>query len=51
MDKFVIIKGVDDTHFAPRNVTPWQETTGYATATREQAILMSLRIFNVSEIW
>ncbi len=51
MAKFGIIKGVDPTHFAPRNITSYQEATGYATATREQAILMSLRIFNVSEIW
>ena len=51
MTKFGIISGVGDNKFAPRNITSYQESTGYATATREQAILMSLRIFNVSEIW
>ena len=35
MSKHGIIKGVDDTHFAPIN-----------TATREQAILLALRIYN-----
>ncbi len=35
-----IIKGVGNNSFAPKD-----------TATREQAILMSLRIFKVSEIW
>lgn len=51
MAKFGIINGVGNNKFAPRNITSYQEATGYATATREQAILMSLRIFNVSEIW
>ncbi len=50
MTKLGIIKGIDSTHFAPKNVTARQEAEGYATATREQAILMSLRIFNISEI-
>lgn len=51
MAKFGIIKGVDETHFAPKNSTEWQEAVGYATATREQALIMALRIFNVSEMW
>lgn len=51
MAKFGIIKGVDETHFAPKNLTSRQEAEGYATATREQAVLMSLRIFKLSELW
>lgn len=51
MAKFGIIKGVDETHFAPKNSTEWQEAVGYATATREQALIMALRIFNISEMW
>jgi len=51
MTKFGIIKGIDETHFAPRNTTAQQEAEGYATATREQAIALSLRIFKSSELW
>ncbi len=51
MTKFGIINGIDETHFAPRNTTPQQEAEGYATATREQAIALSLRIFKSSELW
>ncbi len=51
MTKFGIIKGIDDTHFAPKNTTSAQEAMGYAMATREQAIALSLRIFKLSDIW
>ena len=51
MTKFGIIKGIDDTHFAPKNTTSAQEAAGYAMATREQAIALSLRIFKVSDMW
>lgn len=51
MAKFGIIKGVDETHFAPKNSTEWQKAVGYATATRELALIMALRIFNVSAMW
>lgn len=50
MAKMGIIKGVDDTHFAPQNITPEQEAQGYATATREQAIALSLRIYKLSDM-
>ncbi len=40
------IKGVDSTHFAPKNTTAYHEAIGYAMATREQAIAISLRILN-----
>lgn len=40
-----IVQGVDNTHFAPKNVTTQQEASGYASATREQAIVLAQRIF------
>ena len=43
--KHGIIKGVNNTHFAPKNIGIEQEMTGYASATREQAIIISQRIF------
>lgn len=39
-----IIKGVDDTHFAPKATTSREEAIGYGMATREQAIVMANRI-------
>ena len=51
MTKMKIIAGVDSTHFAPQNITPEQEAQGYATATREQAIALSLRIFKLGDAW
>jgi len=51
LTKLGIIKGIDATHFAPRNISPRDETLGYATATREQAIALSLRIFKISDMW
>lgn len=42
-----IIKGVDKTHFAPKSVTTEQEAAGYATATREQAVALSLRVYKM----
>ena len=41
----------NDTRFAPKNTTSAQEASGYAMATREQAIALSLRIFKVSDMW
>ncbi|MCD7778379.1 MAG: S-layer homology domain-containing protein [Clostridiales bacterium] len=49
MVKMGIISGIDTTHFAPKNYTDEQEAEGYATATREQAIALSLRIYNASD--
>lgn len=49
--KMGIVNGVDDKpSFAPRAETPEQEANDYATATREQAILLSLRVFKISDI-
>jgi len=49
--KMGILHGVDDSHFAPRNTTSEQEAQGYATATREQAVALSLRIYKLSDMW
>ncbi len=46
MAKHDIVKGVGDSCFAPRNVTDEQILENYATATKEQAILISLRCYN-----
>lgn len=40
-----IIGGVGNNTFAPRATTTQEEATGYASATREQALAISLRIF------
>lgn len=45
MSKHDIIKGVSNTHFAPKNTNMQQEMSGYASATREQAIIITQRIF------
>lgn len=50
LTKMGILNGVSETHFAPKNTTSDQEAQGYATATREQAIALSLRIFKISEL-
>ncbi len=39
-----IINGVGDNLFAPRNITDKQTAEGYANATREQALAISLRM-------
>ena len=46
-----IIKGVGDgTKFAPKNTTTAEESIGYANATREQALLIAVRMVeNLSE--
>jgi len=51
MTKMGIIKGInpEGTLFGPKAVTPEQIARGYATATREQALVMSLRVYNLSE--
>lgn len=46
MAKHGIVKGIDSTHFAPQNVTEAQRAEGYATSTKEQAMLISLRCYN-----
>ena len=39
-----IIKGMGDNKFAPRNTTSKEEAEGYATATREQALVIAVRM-------
>jgi len=39
-----VINGVEDNKFAPKNGTPAEEAVGYANASREQAIVLALRI-------
>ncbi len=41
-----IINGVGGNKFAPRNTTPEQEAVGYAQATREQALVIAVRMVN-----
>lgn len=45
MVKHHVINGVGDNLFAPKNTTTAQAAVGYANASREQAILMSLRCY------
>lgn len=51
MVKMGIINGIDDIHFAPKNTTTEEGANGYASATREQAIALSLRIYRLSDLW
>ncbi|MBR2471091.1 MAG: S-layer homology domain-containing protein [Clostridia bacterium] len=39
-----IINGIGNNRFAPQNTTPEEEATGYANATREQAIIIATRM-------
>ncbi len=39
-----IINGVGDNKFAPQNTTTEEEATGYANATREQALIIAVRM-------
>ena len=39
-----IIKGVGNNNFAPKNVTTAQAAQGYANATREQALVIAVRM-------
>lgn len=39
-----IIQGVGDNMFAPKNVTDDEEMRGYANATREQALIIAMRM-------
>ena len=45
MVKNQVIKGTSPTTFSPRNVTAAQEAIGYANASREQALIMAVRMF------
>lgn len=45
MVKYKVLSGIGDNKFAPRNTTTAEEAENYANATREQAVVMSLRSF------
>ena len=45
MVKYNVLSGIGGNKFAPRNTTSAEEAQGYANATREQAVVMSLRSF------
>lgn len=49
MSKMGIINGIDATHFAPKAVTEKQKAECYATATREQAVALAVRIYNLAD--
>ena len=40
-----IILGMENNIFAPRNITPEQEASGYANTTREQAVIIAERMY------
>jgi len=42
-----IINGVGGNRFAPKNLTTAEEATGYANATREQALLIAVRMVEI----
>lgn len=50
LTKMSVLNGVGDGLFAPKAVTGKQEAEGYATATREQAIVIAARIFKLADI-
>jgi len=41
-----VIEGVGNNNFAPRAVTTAEQATGYATSTRQQALVMAVRMVN-----
>lgn len=45
MVKYNVLSGIGDNKFAPKNSSQYEEAIGYANATREQAVVMSLRSF------
>lgn len=46
MSKLGIIKGDDRGYFMPKATTTAQQAAGYGTATREAAVLMSVRTYD-----
>ena len=45
-----IIKGVDDTHFAPKGNVTMQDAIDYGMATREQAVILAYRIYDIRDV-
>lgn len=50
LTKMNVIKGLTEDSFGPKAITDQEKANGYATATREQAIVMALRIYQISDI-
>lgn len=48
MSKLGIIKGDTKGNFMPKATTTAQQAAGYGTATREAAVLMSIRTYDIS---
>ncbi|GEM_PF-5128351 len=42
-----VINGLPGNVFAPKNTTPEEEASGYANTSRQQAIIMALRLYNL----
>ena len=51
LTKMGIVNGVGNNCFAPRATTPEEVAEGYATATREQAIILALRIYKSAHMF
>ncbi len=51
MAKFGVILGYEDNTFRPKASAGGAEAEGYSQATREQALVMSLRIFRLKDTW
>ena len=50
LTKMGIVRGIENHKFAPKAVTAAQQASGYATATREQAIALSKRVYDLSDV-
>ena len=50
MVKHNVIRGVSANTFAPRNKTSSQAAIGYANATREQSIILAIRMFQKLDV-
>jgi len=49
LSKLGVVSGIGDNTFAPKAITSAQQAAGYATATREQALLIAVRLHNSSD--
>lgn len=50
LTKLGVVGGVGNNTFAPKAITSAQVATGYATATREQALLIAVRLYTNAEL-
>lgn len=49
LSKLGVVGGIGNNTFAPKAITSAQQAAGYATATREQALLIAVRLHNSSD--